>query len=517
MHNTCPESRFALTVCQPFLCETEYQGHNPASQGHRSALGKTVTSQFSTLHQRLRGMLTLLGAVVGLVLLAGHVPVAAQVAVTEVSLSDSAERAELRVSVERAVGGATYFALDGPNRMVIDLRGARASSAAPKTSGTASLISSLRQGQFDARTTRIVIDLKDAARLASAEWQQPDPLSTRHDLVISLAPVAASDFARAVANGRQKIVDPAGLAGTARAPAAPPTSSPPAAAAPVSTAKAAAPRVAEAPRPAAPAPAPVAVAAKPATPPPTPSSAPAARGQYKPIIVLDAGHGGKDPGAPSVLKHKSEKDVTLAIAREIRRQLEATGRYKVVLTRDSDVFLTLNKRVEVARAAGADLFMSIHADSFGRPDVRGATVYTFSEKASDREAARYAARENESDLLADFEVSADSPDVANILFDLMQRETLNKSAQFANIMTRKMARHVPMRPNPYRFAGFVVLKAPDVPTVLLETGYMSNAEDARFLMSAKGQAAIAQGVVDSVDAYFEERRTQTAGLSGIRN
>lgn len=232
-----------------------------------------------------------------------------------------------------------------------------------------------------------------------------------------------------------------------------------------------------------------------------------ARRSDKYVIVIDPGHGGVDPGTTSVIG-VSEKTVVLDIARELRRRLEATGRYDVVMTRERDIFIPLGERVERARHASADLFISIHADALDNRRVRGATVYTLSERASDAEAAALARKENKADIIAGFNLAQESDDVANILIDLAQRETMNYSARLAGLMVPELESRVVVRNNSHRFAGFVVLKAPDIPSVLIETGYLSNREDARVLTSTDGRRRIADALAASIDRYFEERRAE---------
>lgn len=226
---------------------------------------------------------------------------------------------------------------------------------------------------------------------------------------------------------------------------------------------------------------------------------------HKPVIVLDAGHGGRDPGAVGI-NGTQEKDITLKMARELKALLEATGRYKVVLTRDTDVLLALRERIEVARAAGADLFISLHADHISKTALRGASVYTLSENASDAEAASLAARENKEDLIAGVNLSSQNPMVTSILIDLAQRETKNLSARFASLLTDELAEHTQMVFNSHRFAGFVVLKAPDVPSVLVELGYLSNADDEEALASKRHRRALGKAMRKAVDRFFEWQR-----------
>lgn len=222
----------------------------------------------------------------------------------------------------------------------------------------------------------------------------------------------------------------------------------------------------------------------------------------RPLIVLDAGHGGHDPGAVNSEHGWREKDVTLSIARAIRDALLATGRFRVALTRDDDAFLILQERYGVARRLGADLFLSIHADAATNANARGASIYTLSEVASDREAARLAARENRSDILNGVDLSRQSSSVSNILIDLTQRDTMAKSAVFARILEREAASSVTFLSPAHRFASLVVLKAPDIPSALLETGYISNDADGAAIRSAEGQRRIARGVTQAVTVYF---------------
>ena len=225
---------------------------------------------------------------------------------------------------------------------------------------------------------------------------------------------------------------------------------------------------------------------------------------YRPLIVIDAGHGGQDPGAIGAEKQR-EKTVTLSTSRKIKRYLENTGRYRVHLTRDNDSYIRLSKRVGIARQKDADLFISIHADSIGKPDIRGASIYTLSNKASDAQTAKLAKRENQADLIAGVDLSHEDEDVANILLDLTMRDTMNQSKFFANTVVDNMrARGMRILPRPHRYAGFAVLKAPDVPSVLMEIGFMSNKNEARLLTTQAYQEKIAATLTDSIDDYFKK-------------
>lgn len=227
----------------------------------------------------------------------------------------------------------------------------------------------------------------------------------------------------------------------------------------------------------------------------------------KPVVVLDPGHGGIDPGTSSATGI-TEKEVVLNFARALKAKLEATGRYEVSLTRDDDTFLPLRSRVEFAQKKGAGLFLSIHADYFPKQTDKatGATVYTLSEQASDEEAKALAAKENFSDALAGIELPSDSDEVlANILIDLAQRETQNRSVTFARSIVGELASKGSLHTKRLRSAGFRVLKAPDIPSVLLELGFLSNPDDEKRLTSDAWRDKTADAVAESIDVYFAKR------------
>lgn len=232
-----------------------------------------------------------------------------------------------------------------------------------------------------------------------------------------------------------------------------------------------------------------------------------AKGRNRPLVVIDAGHGGYDPGSISADGHR-EKDVSLAMARAIRDELVASGRVRVALTRNDDRFLILGERREIARRLKADLFISVHADSAPSSHARGASVYTLSEVASDKVAAQLAAKENKADILNGVDLGGENNDVSSILIDLAQRETMDVSSSFAALLQREMGPLIGFRSTFHQFAGFIVLKAPDVPSVLLETGYMSNSDDLGMLFSPEYQRRIAVGVRRAVEAHFARRLTQ---------
>lgn len=221
------------------------------------------------------------------------------------------------------------------------------------------------------------------------------------------------------------------------------------------------------------------------------------------IVVLDPGHGGIDPGTIGV-SGVYEKEVVLEVATEVARRLEATRHYRVVLTRSSDEFIELRERVARARAAQGELFLSIHADALPNPASRGASVFTLSEKASDSEAAALAARENKADLIAGIDLSRQAPEVSNILLDLARRQTNNLSIGLARRLVDDLGQEAAvMLENSHRSAGFAVLKAPDIPSALVELGCLSNREEDRLLRSAAYQRRLATGLVRSVNDFFD--------------
>ena len=222
------------------------------------------------------------------------------------------------------------------------------------------------------------------------------------------------------------------------------------------------------------------------------------------MVAVDAGHGGVDPGTISK-GGIYEKTITLAMARELKKRMEATGRYRVILTRDRDIFVPLRERVAIARAHGAEMFISLHADANPNRTVRGGSIYTLSEVASDKEAEMLAAKENKADLIAGMDLSHENPQVTSILLDLAQRETMNYSASFAAMLVSELGKSVKLLGNSHRFAGFAVLKAPDVPSVLFELGYLSNSAEEKLLNRSDYRRKIADGVTRAADRFFRER------------
>jgi N-acetylmuramoyl-L-alanine amidase len=229
----------------------------------------------------------------------------------------------------------------------------------------------------------------------------------------------------------------------------------------------------------------------------------------RPLIVLDPGHGGIDTGARAQTG-QMEKDIVLDFAKRLRARLEHSGHYRVLMTRTDDTYVPLNERVRIARNAGAALFVSIHADSLphNEGDAQGATVYTLSNKASDAQAALLADKENRSDVIAGVDLKAEPDDVANILIDLAQRETKTFSVQFAHDVVGDLRGITRLHKDPIKSAGFRVLTAPDVPSVLVELGYVSDRDDLKLLMSDAWRDRTADSIAKAIDTYFS---THVAG------
>ena len=235
----------------------------------------------------------------------------------------------------------------------------------------------------------------------------------------------------------------------------------------------------------------------------------------RPLVVLDPGHGGIDTGtvAPT---GEMEKDIVLDFAKRLRARIERLGKYRVLMTRSDDTYIPLDDRVRIARKAGASLFVSIHADSLPHKEgiAQGATVYTLSNKASDAQAAEVADKENGADVIAGVDLKSEPNDVAGILIDLAQRETKTFSMQFARDVVGDMKGVARLHKEPIKSAGFRVLKAPDVPSVLIELGYVSNREDLKSLMSDAWRDRTADSIAKAIDTYLS---THVAGLSAGAN
>lgn len=414
--------------------------------------------------------------------------------VTDIELREQGGATTITIDLSRRVDYRVFF-LSEPMRAIIDLPpvGWALPSMVPAPRG---LVAGYRYGLFDPDTARLVLDLAGPARVGTIHYDLA-PITSRQRLVIELVHTTQQDFDDQIQPWTQSITKtagaveaPASAPGAVRAPRIEPPSislptapppRPPAAAPPV------APRLAAAVVPL----------------PPVTRPGVRRRPSLMHTVVLDAGHGGVDPGTIGI-GGTFEKNITLPTVLEIRRQLLATGRYKVVLTRDRDIFIPLPERVSIARAANADLFVSIHADSNHDSQERGATIYTLSNTASDAEAAAEAARENRSDIIAGVDLTHENKEVSNILIDLAQRESMNRSAIFASLLVQELGKAARLIPEkPHRFAGFAVLRDPDVPSVLIELGYLSNVADERQLTDPRHRARVAAAICRAIDIYFE--------------
>jgi N-acetylmuramoyl-L-alanine amidase len=236
----------------------------------------------------------------------------------------------------------------------------------------------------------------------------------------------------------------------------------------------------------------------------------AATAESRPVVVIDPGHGGVDNGTQS--GDETEKNLVLGFGLALRDQLEKKGKYRVVMTRTDDTFVPLAERVRIARNQSAALFVSIHADALPRKegDAQGATIYTLSDRASDTEAARLAEAENKADAIGGVNLTEEPTDVADILIDLTQRETRTFSNRFARFLMAEMKSTVRMHKHPLKSAGFKVLKAPDVPSVLIELGYVSNKDDLEHLVSEDWRSRTVGSIAQAIDAFFS-KRLATAG------
>lgn len=362
---------------------------------------------------------------------------------------------------------ASTFTLSNPERLVVDVPvlppGVAVALPGQYKGG---LVKAVRTGRFDPKTTRIVFELAEKPAQVQSSIEAGKQGARLH---VALTPAAG-----------------AGKGGTLQLPARPGGK-------PVPALKPeAAPKTA------------------PKKEPLKPKEDAKQKEDPRPVIVIDAGHGGQDPGTVGP-GGTQEKEVVLEFARSLRKALLATGRYRVYMTRDDDTFILLRKRVEIARKAKADLFVSIHADSAADMAARGLSVYTLSEKASDAEAEALAARENKVDVVYGLDLSDQSADVADILISLAQRDTNNRSATLAGTIVDAMTiNNVRLLPNSHRFAGFAVLKAPDIPSMLVETGFLSHPQEEKQLKGKAYREKVVAALMRGVDAFFAVKRAGTS-------
>ncbi|WP_448580044.1 N-acetylmuramoyl-L-alanine amidase [Thermaurantiacus sp.] len=398
-------------------------------------------------------------------------------------VSAEGELTRVRITLSEALSvPIEVLTLADPPRLAVDLKGV---STDRRSAGGAGRIAAARLAQFDPETARLVLDLSGPAAIR-ASHMVAGPGGPFLDILVG--PASDTEFAARLKGGRRLVMP------------APPAVPADRALESVEKAVAEATAAERAATPGTPEPAASARGRR-----PTPAMVPpeqVRRARTKPVVVLDPGHGGRDVGAIGV-NGQLEKDVTLAIARAAARILERGGKVEVRLTRTDDRYLTLGERVQLARGWNAALFISIHADSAPNVQARGASVYTLSETASDREAARLAAKENRADAIAGRDLSTEDGEAQVVLIDLALRDSMNASADFAQMLQRRLEPEgVLFRSTFHRFAGFQVLRNLGVPAVLLETGYLSNAGDAAILVSPDGQRRIATGIARAAEAWL---------------
>ncbi|WP_119167231.1 N-acetylmuramoyl-L-alanine amidase [Algihabitans albus] len=394
--------------------------------------------------RKVRGLLGVLTALTVVVVCAIAQSAMAKPRVTDVRIGAHLEFTRFVLELD-AAPAYRVFALADPYRVVIDLP--EIDWPTPASEQTGGLIGDLRYGLFTPTTSRVVLDLTGPARLREV-FMIPPRDGQGYRLVVDLERTDRPTFLAAELDRRLVSREELPRIRTAL-PAAPPVPSDP-----------------------------------------------------RPTVVIDAGHGGVDPGAIGV-SGTYEKVLALDYAKALRTALEGSGRYRVVMTRADDRFIPLRDRYRIAEQAGGDLFVSLHANIHSSGRIRGASVYTLSQGASDTEAAALAAKENKADALGGVELSPHSDTVSHILIDLMQTDTLNLSRSFANMLVDTLGERVKLLNNTHRFAGFAVLKSPSVPSVLVEIGYMSNAEEERQLKTKAHREKVTDGLVASIERFFK--------------
>jgi len=412
----------------------------------------------------------LIGWILGLVLLlGGAAEAAAKPAITDARLGVEPGLTRVVISLSQR-SDFRVFTLADPYRVVIDMSEVEWKVPSGTKLQGQGLVAGMRYGLFKAGTSRVVLDLMEPSEVARAEFVPPangEPLR----LLVDLRPVPDTQFRAQLKSNTVAYRAIAAIAPVTKPAARTLTSAGSGAGAGTGALGGS--------------------AAKQPTEDPK-------RG--KPLIVIDPGHGGIDPGA--IGSTLNEKQLTLAVAKALKKELEDTGKFRVLLTRTRDVYIPLRERFGLAREKGAELFISLHADSHNNPLTRGASVYTLSEKASDAESEALAAKENKSDIIAGVDLTKQSNVVSNILIDLAQRDTKNMSTRFASLLVRELKEQTMLLGNTHRFAGFAVLKAPDVPSVLVEMGYISSSKDEALLSSSGHQKKLARAVRQAVENYF---------------
>lgn len=383
----------------------------------------------------------------------GLTEVAAKPAVSVIRVGEHPDKTRLVLELSEAPN-YRVFLLPNPYRVVIDLPELDWSVPESRIPRGRGVIEALRFGLFAPGTSRVVLDVKRPVLIKSV-FVIPPRDGRPHRMVVDIEPVTVAAF-RAAPEERYTAASKEPL------------------------------RSAE-----------TAVTA---------NVQPKSAGDSRPTVVIDAGHGGVDPGATSVTG-LVEKKLALDYARELRRQLEASGRFRVVLTRDSDIFLALRDRIDIAHKANGDLFVSLHANNHESRKIKGFSVYTLSEKSSDAEARSLAAKENKADIIAGFDLTQQTEVVRDILIDLAQRESKNQGNQFATTVIDEVGQVAGLLGNPHRYAGFAVLKSPTIPSVLIEIGYLSNRAEEKRLRDPAYREKLMQALARSISSYFEENQT----------
>lgn len=370
-----------------------------------------------------------------------------------IELTDNSAQSRLVVELSDPVDFRSFL-LTNPNRIVVDMPEVLWQPATTPAPSGRGLVKNYRFGQFRKDVSRLVLDLNRPAKIGSAAMVAPED-GAGFRLVINLTPVSASEFAANA--GWPKAAEFSSLTGSTR------------------------------------------------------EDQP--RTDTRPLIIIDPGHGGTDPGTHGE-SGLLEKNLALAVARQLREKLEQSGRYRVKLTRDADVFIPLRDRVGIARAVHGDLFVSLHADSNEYREIRGASVYTLSPAASDRETANLADKENLAGAALGLE-SAETSALANsILADMGQREIMNLSARFAETIVAALPGATDVhQPLPHRSADFAVLTAPDIPSVLIELGYLTNPHDEGEMATQSWRARVAIAIATAIDQHFSQAQVIQAPMA----
>ena len=364
------------------------------------------------------------------------------------------------------------FTLANPDRVVVDLAGAKwVVPKAEKPQDILGFVTKLRAGRPVPATLRIVLDVSQAVKIEDSFMQVPNHKGDAYYLIVQMKPLAEQkkEATPTVTEPKKDLAKPSPVAPAPAENEQKSLTTPP-----------------------------------PFTPTPNPPAIP--KPVAKPerfIIVIDPGHGGVDPGTIGAQGTK-EKEVTLRYAQHLRELLNASSRYEVVLTRAEDAYVPLRGRVKKAQDAHGVLFISLHADSHPEANMHGLSVYTLSETASDKEAEALAERENKKNIITGVDLSHQTPDIAEVLIDLAQRDTKNTSARFAELVVAELGTEAKLLKNTHRFAGFAVLKGVGTPSALVELGYLSNPKEEAQLISTEYEDKLVHAIARAVDTYCDQ-------------